>query len=152
MTRNLPVLGRWFDFEPLVWLSLSHFGVEGHPDHFWAGWAESTPFRHRRPPRPLLGQSGCAAWAPVEPYLSHSGVEGSPKTLLGQWGCVYLIPASTATKITSGPVALYLSHSGVEESPKTLLGRSACVYLIPASKATNNISGPIGLCLSHSGV
>jgi hypothetical protein len=119
-TRNLPVLGRWFDFEPLVWLSLSHFGVEGHPNHFWAGRAESTPFRRRRPPRPLLGQSGCAASTPVGPYLSQSAVEGSPKTLLGWSGCVYLIPASKATKITSEPVELFLSHSGVEGSPLTL--------------------------------
>jgi hypothetical protein len=108
---------------------------------------------------------------PVGLCLPHSGVEGSPKTLLGRWGSVYLIPASTATNNTSGPVGLCLSHSGVEESPKTLLGRSGCVYLIPASKATNNIwagravsislrrrrvtqttSRPVGLCLFHSGV
>jgi hypothetical protein len=81
---------------------------------------------------------------PVGLRFNHSGVEGSSKTLLGRWGCVYLIPASTATKITSGPVGLCLSHSGVEGSPKILLGLWRCVYLIPAPTATKSTSRPVG--------
>jgi hypothetical protein len=144
ITRNLPVLGRWFEFQLLVWLSLSRFGVEDHPNHFWAGRTESIPFRHQRPPRPLLGRSGC----------------------------VYLIQVSKATNTFSGPVGLCLSHSGVEELPRPLrgrsgrillipaskvylkhfYGRSGCIYLILGSTATKTTSGPVGLYLSYFGV
>jgi hypothetical protein len=176
-TRNLPVLGRWFDFQPLVPLSLFHFGVEGHPNR-----AVSNSFRRRRSPRPFMGRSGCVflistskvtktTSGPVGLCLFHFGVEKlprplragravsnsfrrrrSPRPFMGWSGCAYLIPASNVTKTTFGPVGLCLSHSGVEGSSKTFLGRWGCVYLIPASKATKTTSGPVGLCLFHSGV
>jgi hypothetical protein len=123
-TRNSPVLGRWFEFQPLVWLSLSHFGVEGHPNHFWAGQAESIPFRRRRPPRPYLGRSGS----------------------------VCLIPASKATITTSGPVGLCLSHSGVEDHQDHFWAGRAVPFSFRRRKVAKTASGPLGPYLTHSGV
>jgi hypothetical protein len=98
-------------FRP-VGLRLPHSGVEGHRYHFSAGRAVSISLRRQRvtqntlrPVRLCLPHSGIdghqVTSGPVALYLSHFGVEKSPKTLLGRWGCVYLIPASTATKATS---------------------------------------------------
>jgi hypothetical protein len=86
--------------------------------------------------------------------LSQSGVEGSPKTLLGRSGRAFLILALTATKTTSGPVGCvyltpalkrHLKHLNAGRAaftsfrrrrpPRPLLGRSGCAYLIPASKS-----------------
>jgi hypothetical protein len=69
----MPVLGRWFEFEPLVWLSLSHFGVEDHPnydhqDHFWADRAVFISLRRRR-----VTQN---TFRPVGLRLPSSGVKG----------------------------------------------------------------------------
>jgi hypothetical protein len=94
-TRNFPVLGRWFEFQPVVWLSLSHFGIEGHPNHLWASNVESIPFRRRRPPRPLLGRSGCAFLIPAS--------KSCPRPLRGR-----------SNQKTFDPVGLRLPHSGVE--------------------------------------
>jgi hypothetical protein len=80
--------------------------------------------------------------------LSHSGGEGSPKTLLGRSGCVYLIPTSKATKTTSRPYG----SLWCQRVTQFILGLSGCVNLIPASKPIKTTSGPIVSCLSHSGV
>jgi hypothetical protein len=106
LTRNLPVLGRWFKFEPLVWLSLSHFVVEDYPNYIWAGRAEPISFRCRRPPRPLLGRSGCVYLTPAS--------KGHPKHI----------------KAGEAPFTTFRRR----RPPITLLGRSGCVYLTPASK------------------
>jgi hypothetical protein len=97
-----------------VTLSLYHSGVLDHQDHFWAVGAVPISFRRRR--------------------VAQDHFEAGPtKTLLIQSGCVYLIPASKATKITTGSVGLCLSHSGV-------------------GKVTKTASGPVGPYLTHSGV
>jgi hypothetical protein len=113
---------------------------KGYLKHFKAGGAASTSFRRRRPPRPLLGRS------------AHSGVEGSHIFFLGRSGCVNLIPASKAIKITFKPVGSCPSHFGVEKLPRPLRGRSGRIELIPASNVTHTTFRPVGLTISHFGV
>jgi hypothetical protein len=84
--------------------------TKGLPDRFWAGRTVPISLRRRRVTQNTFRLVGLS--------LPHSGVKGSPKTLLGHSGCVYLIPASKATKATSGPLGLCLSHSCVEGHPK----------------------------------
>jgi hypothetical protein len=146
---------------------------KGHIKHIKAGGAAFTSFWRRRvtqntfrPVRLRLPHSGVTATkitsGPAGLYLSHSGVEGSPKTLLGRLGCVYLITASKSyqdhfwggrdvsnsfrrrrvTQNTFRPVALRLPHSGVEgHQDHFWAGR---VISFRCRKVTQTASGPAG--------
>jgi hypothetical protein len=131
-TRNLPVLGRWFKFQPEVWLSLSHFGIEGHPIHLWASNVESMPFRRRRPLRPLLGRSGCAYLIPAS--------KSWPRPLRGP-----------SNQNTFNPVGLRLPHSGVKGHQDHFWVGRAVPISFRRRKVTKTASGLVGPHLSYSG-
>jgi hypothetical protein len=121
-TRNLPVLGRWFEFQLLcsclclisaskitqitsgpVELSLYHSGIK---DHFCAVRAASPSFRRRRPPTPLLSQSGSV-------YLILASKNCQDRFGAGR-AVSYSFRRQRVTKNTFRPVGLHLPHSGVE--------------------------------------
>jgi hypothetical protein len=56
-------------------------------------------------------------FGPVGLCLFHSVIKELPRTLLDRSGRINLIPASKATKTTSGLVGLYISHPGVKCHP-----------------------------------